>query len=84
MNLRFKPPRDASHLSFDGSGKAADVQAKSRIFLSMILLGVAYTVIVGRLVMLGFVEPGEASAGLRPDISILLGALILETEMVKH
>lgn len=68
--MRFKPPRDASHLSFDGSGKSADVQARSRIFLSMILLGAAYAVIIGRLAMLGFVEPNEASAGLRPDISI--------------
>jgi len=70
MNMRFKLPRDASHLSFEGTGKSADVQAKSRIALSMILLGVAYTVIIGRLAMLGFVDPNEASAGLRPDISI--------------
>ena len=70
MNMRFKPPRDASHLSFEGTGKSADVQAKSRIALSMILLGVAYTVIIGRLAMLGFVDPNEASAGIRPDISI--------------
>ena len=68
--MRFKPSNDASQLSFEGAGKSADVQAKSRIFLSMILLGVAYTVIIGRLAMLGFVEPGEASVGLRPDISI--------------
>jgi cell division protein FtsI (penicillin-binding protein 3) len=70
MNARFKPPRDASHLTFDGSGKSADVQARSRIALSMILLGFAFTVIIGRLAMLGFVDPSEASAGLRPDISI--------------
>ena len=70
MTMRFKPSSDASHLSFEGTGKSADVQAKSRIFLSMILLGAAYTIIIGRLAMLGFVEPGEASAGLRPDISI--------------
>ncbi len=55
MKMRFKPPRDASHLSFDGSGKSADVQARSRIFLSMILLGAAYTVIIGRLAMLGVI-----------------------------
>jgi cell division protein FtsI (penicillin-binding protein 3) len=70
MTMRFKPNANASRLSFDGTGKSADVQAKSRIALSMILLGVAYTVIIGRLAMLGFVEPGEANARLRPDISI--------------
>lgn len=70
MNARFKPMRDASQLSFEGTGKSADDQAKSRIALSMILLGFAFTVIIGRLAMLGFVDPGEASARLRPDISI--------------
>lgn len=70
MNMQFKPERNASQLVFEGAGKSSDTQAKSRIFLSIILLGLAYIVIVGRLFMLGLVEPGEASAGLRPDISI--------------
>lgn len=70
MNMQFKPERNASQLVFEGAGKSSDTQAKSRIFLSIILLGFAYIVIVGRLFMLGLVEPGEASAGLRPDISI--------------
>lgn len=70
MKMRFKPELNASRLSFEGSGKSADVQAKSRVFLSMILLGVAYTIIIGRLAMLGLVESGENSVRFRPDISI--------------
>lgn len=70
MTMQFKQDQGASFLSFEGAGKSADNQARSRIFLSIILLGIAYAVIMGRLVMLGLVEPSEASAGLKPDIAI--------------
>ena len=70
MNMRFKQSKNASQLSFEGSGKSSDVQAKSRIVLSMILLSAVYVLIIGRLAVLGFVEPGEVSVGSRPDISI--------------
>lgn len=68
--MQFKPDKNASHLSFEGTGKSADVQARSRILLSMIILGLAYAVIVGRLAMLGFVEPDERTYSAKPDISI--------------
>jgi len=68
--MEFRPGNNASHLSFEGTGKSADMQARSRIFLSMIILSAAFAVIIGRLAMLGFVEPDERSYSLKPDISI--------------
>lgn len=60
----------SSHFNIDGIQKIAIVQAQSRVALSMILIGIAYTIIFGRLIMLGFMEPGSAATRLAPDASI--------------
>ena len=60
----------ASHIKMDGARKIAVVQAQSRVVMSMMIIGIAFTIVLGRLVMLGFMEPGGASARISPDVSI--------------
>ncbi len=60
----------SSHFNIDGIQKIAIVQAQSRVALSMIIIGIAYTVIFGRLMMLGFMEPGGEGTRIAPDASI--------------
>ncbi len=60
----------ASHISLDGSAKTALARDRSRIGLTMFIVAIAYAVILVRLVMLGFMEPGGAVSRIAPDASI--------------
>lgn len=70
MSDPFKQGPIASRLHVDGSGKVAVNQARSRVFLAICLVGLAYTIIVARLAVLGFVEPGTSNYVSKPDIAI--------------
>ncbi|MBO6816036.1 MAG: penicillin-binding protein 2 [Rhizobiaceae bacterium] len=81
---------DASRLSFEGSGKTADNQSRSRIVLTMVMVGLAYVVIFGRLAFLGFQEEREyayydtrdiSTSAARPDIRDRNGEM-LATDIV--
>lgn len=67
----------ASQLSLQGSSKAAGEQARSRVFLAMLIVGLVYAAIIGRLAYLGTIEldgPSSsrysslATSATRPDI----------------
>ena len=70
MTRIVKKAADASQLSIDGAGKVTVNQAQSRVGLAMLLVVVAYTIIIGRLAMLGFSEPDQAIASQAKDIAI--------------
>ncbi len=81
---------NASHIQLDGTQKRIAEQAQSRVAMTMFLVCIAYVVVVGRLVMLGFAEPGEARyhsahdptiTAARPDIRDRNG-IILATDIV--
>jgi len=61
----------ASHLRFDGAGKSAVGQARSRIGLAMALVAAVYLVIGGRLVQFALMEPGDEVAHMLVDTSIV-------------
>ncbi len=63
-------PTDASHLSFEGTGKATVNQAQSRVGLAMLLVVLAYAIIIARLAVLGFSEPEPSISALAKDIAI--------------
>ncbi|MEM7216609.1 MAG: penicillin-binding protein 2 [Pseudomonadota bacterium] len=80
----------ASHLSFEGAGKVGANQARSRVGLAIVLVFVAYTVIIGRLAMLGLFEPERnvvrqekdiTTTASRPDIQDRNGEM-LATDIV--
>lgn len=60
----------ASHLRFDGAGKTAVSQARSRIGLAMVIVVMVYAAIGGRLVYFGALEPDDGVARAATDISI--------------
>jgi len=60
----------AFRLKVDGRGKLADNQAKSRILLAMLLVGFAYTIIIGRLAFFGFSELDGVTTRVAPDLAI--------------
>lgn len=60
----------ASRLHVDGTGKVAVNQARSRVFLAICLVSIAYGVILTRLALLGLVEPGTVGYIPKPDIAI--------------
>ena len=70
MNSQEHDHPIASHLNFEGTGKTALHQARSRVLLTMIIVGLAFSVIIGRLVMLGIMDAGGTLAHMAPDISI--------------
>ena len=70
MTRIVKKAADASQLSIDGAGKVTVNQAQSRVGLAMLLVVIAYTIIIGRLAMLGFSEPDQAIASQAKDIAI--------------
>ena len=70
MSQEFKTGPVASKLHFEGSGKVMVDQAKSRVFLALCIICLAYTVVLGRLVFLGFAEPGTVGYIPKPDIAI--------------
>ncbi|MBL4891239.1 MAG: penicillin-binding protein 2, partial [Rhizobiaceae bacterium] len=75
----------ASQLSLQGASKAAGEQARSRIFLAMLIVGLVYSIIIGRLAYLGVSEldgPSSsrysnlATSATRPDIVDRNGELL--------
>ncbi|MEM9331815.1 MAG: penicillin-binding protein 2 [Pseudomonadota bacterium] len=70
MTRIVEKTEDASRLSFEGTGKVTVNQAQSRVGLAMVLVFFAYSIIVGRLILLGFSEPDRSVATLAADISI--------------
>ncbi len=71
MNKKPNPlHRVANRLEFEGAGKMAVHQAQSRLVMTVLLVGLAYLVIAGRLVMLGAAEPGDHVYISKPDIAI--------------
>ena len=60
----------ASHLRFDGAGKTAVNQARSRIGLAMIIVVMVYAAIAGRLIYFGALEPDDRVARAATDITI--------------
>ena len=61
---------DASRITMEGTHKSSASQSRSRVFLSIMVMGLAYLVIVGRLTYLGFQEPGSVAHRVAPDVSI--------------
>ena len=61
---------NASKLHFEGSGKVAVNQAKSRVFLSICIVSIAYALVVARLAVLGFSEPDAVTYRSKPDLAI--------------
>ena len=68
--MNTKSRHDASILSLDGTGKVAVTQAQSRVFLSVIIIGLAYFALIARLGFLAFVEPDNSYYVSKPDIAI--------------
>lgn len=66
----LKRSPEAFRLSFEGSGKAADDQSRSRVLLTMIIVSLAYAVIITRLGVLGFQEEKEYTFTQQRDITI--------------
>ncbi|MFK5981119.1 MAG: penicillin-binding protein 2 [Rhizobiaceae bacterium] len=67
----------ASQISLQGASKAAGEQARSRVFLAILIIGLVYATIIGRLAYLGAIEldgPSSnrysnlATSATRPDI----------------
>ncbi|MEM9277593.1 MAG: penicillin-binding protein 2 [Pseudomonadota bacterium] len=61
---------NASHLTFEGAGKVTVNQAQSRVALAMVVVIIAYSIILGRLVLLGFSEPDRSVVAQVKDIAI--------------
>ena len=61
---------DASRITMEGTHKSSASQSRSRVFLSIMVMGLAYLIIVGRLTYLGFQEPGSVAHRVAPDVSI--------------
>ncbi len=59
----------ASHFRFDGSGKIAGNRARSRMLLSVAIVFAAYSIIVARLVFLGFADPAGPAVHRHADAS---------------
>lgn len=75
----------ASQISLQGSSKAAGEQARSRVFLAMMIVGLVYSTIVGRLIYLGASEldgpsssrySSVATSATRPNIVDRNGELL--------
>lgn len=62
--------KEASHLRFEGAGKVTVNQAQSRVGLSMLVIALAYSVIIVRLIFLGVTEEERSFAAVAKDISI--------------
>lgn len=60
----------ASQLRFDGTGKLAIHEARSRIIMALVMVGLVYTAIAGRLVYMGFLEPGATAGRVLADTAI--------------
>lgn len=60
----------ASQLRFEGAGKLAIHRARSRLVMAMALVVLAYAAVGGRLVYLGFLEPGATTGQVLADASI--------------
>ena len=90
MSRLVRKSAPASELSLEGSGKVSDHQSKSRIILTMAIVGLIYSVIVLRLAYLGFQEEKQyafynsediAITAARPDIRDRNGEM-LATDLV--
>jgi len=62
--------QDASKLKFTGAGRVAHEKLKGRIAFVGLFICLAYIVVAGRLVYLGFQETDNRIASLKPDIAI--------------
>ncbi len=60
----------ASQLRFQGAGMAALNQSRSRIVLSMLVVGCVYLVIVARLVYFGILDTDSTAAQIKADATI--------------
>lgn len=60
----------ASQLRFEGSGKRADSQARSRIMLAVVAVACLYLAIAARLVFFGILEPDESARRMLADAAI--------------
>lgn len=63
-------PTLASHMKFEGSAKIASGQTRSRLLLTMIMMGSVYAIICVRLVFLGFQDPQQPSIYRQVDAAI--------------
>ncbi|MEM7069271.1 MAG: penicillin-binding protein 2 [Pseudomonadota bacterium] len=70
MTIFAKERPDASRLSFEGAGKVTVNQAQARVGLTMLLVVLAYSLIIGRLALLGLTEPEKTIATQAKDIAI--------------
>jgi len=61
---------EASRLNFEGTGKKTVNQAQARVGLTILVIGLAYSIIILRLGILAFQEPDQAIAALKRDIAI--------------
>ncbi len=61
---------DASKLHFEGSGKVAVNQARSRVFLCVCIVSMFYAAVIVRLTILGFSEPHASAHNSKPDLAI--------------
>ena len=62
--------RHPSFVKFDGSGKVASNQARSRLILAMAMMGMVFVIICGRLVLLGFQDKQQPSILRQADAAI--------------
>ena len=62
--------QNASKLHFEGSGKVAVNQAKSRVFLCICIVSVFYAAVIVRLTLIGFSDSELASYASKPDLAI--------------
>jgi len=62
----------ASRISVEGSAKQAGDQARSRVLIAMLIATAVYSIILGRLGYLGFVDSSGASIRLSRDTSTII------------
>ncbi|MFK7903271.1 MAG: peptidoglycan D,D-transpeptidase FtsI family protein [Nitratireductor sp.] len=63
--------KDASYVALDGLKKTATAQSRSRITLGLLIIGLVYAVIGGRLVQLGFADPSKVTRLATQDQTIM-------------